>query len=76
MNKWLLSYIKDRQQSTIANGQKSDCSQIIKGVPQGSVCGPILFTLYVSDMAVAVNFEPHLFADDMNIFSFNADINN
>ena len=76
VNKWFSSYLKNRQQFTIANGQKSDYGQINKGVPQGSVLGPILFTLYVNDMAMALNFKPRLFADDTNIFSFDADINN
>ena len=38
--------------------------------------GPVLFTLYVYDMAMVLNFKPCLFADDTNIFGFDADFNN
>ena len=76
VKKWFASYLNDRQQCTIANGQKSDYGQINKVVPQGSVLGPILFTLYLNDMAMAINFKPRLFVDDTNIFSFDADSNN
>ena len=44
------------------------------GVPQGSVLGPILFTLYVNDMPNATSAKPRLFADDTWLFSFHANI--
>ena len=43
---------------------------IYKGVPQGSVLGPILFTLYVNDTPNATKLIPRLFADDTNVFNF------
>ena len=51
-------------------GKNSSLSHICKGVPQGSVLGPILFTLYVNDMPSATSLEPRLFADDTNLFNF------
>ena len=57
-------------QYTSLNGKTSSLSHICKGVPQGSVLGPILFTLYVNDMPSAISLEPRLFADDTNLFNF------
>jgi hypothetical protein len=37
------------------------------GIPQGSVLGPILFDLYITDLPDAVESEAYVFADDTNI---------
>ena len=43
---WLHSYLKERRQYTVINNIASDLSGVSTGVPQGSVLGPTLFTLY------------------------------
>ena len=67
---WFSSYLKNGKQFTIANGESSKLDYIYKGVPQGSVLGPILFKLYVNDMPNATKLIPRLFADDTNVFNF------
>ena len=58
------SYLQERTQTTIVNGEKSNPAKIICGVPQGSILGPLLFLLYINDLATASLFEVRLFADD------------
>ena len=67
---WFASYLSNRKQYTFANGTNSSYGLISKGIPQGSVLGPILFTLYVNDMPHSTTLEPRLFADETNIFNF------
>ena len=74
IHNWFATYLKNRKQFTFVNGEKSRLGQITKGVPQGSVLGSILFTLYVNDMPNATKLIPRLFADDTNIFNFGNDI--
>ena len=48
---------------------------VLCGVPQGSILGPILFILYINDMCnVSTFFKPILFADDTNLFYSGKDI--
>ena len=66
---WFSSYLSDRYQFTCVNSVCSDLAKISCGVPQGSVLGPILFLIYVNDIANAVPKEKvKLFADDTNLF--------
>ena len=62
--KFLRSYLSNRHQICIINGQKSTSRQITCGVPQGSILGPLLFLLFINDLPEACNFEVRLFADD------------
>ena len=68
--KWFDSYIKDREQQCIVNGQLSSSKKIICGVPQGSILGPLLFLLYINDMPDSLNnTTPSLYADDSEIYA-------
>ena len=67
--KWLKSYLSNRTQFVDYNGQFSETRHIICGVPQGSILGPLLFLIYINDLANVSNvLEFILFADDTNIF--------
>ena len=62
---WFKSYLANRQQKvTFKNGTSS--SRLIDiGIPQGSILGPLLFTLYINDLPKAIhNVQVDMYADD------------
>ncbi len=68
---WFSSYLTDRLQCVKISGQKSTSKPLSCGVPQGSVLGPILFTIYtlpVGDIIRSHNAGYHLYADDTQLF--------
>ena len=48
----------------MVNGVKSDWAPVLSGVPQGTVLGPLLFSLYINDITEDIDSELRLFADD------------
>ena len=67
---WFHSYLSDRYQSTSVNNSSSSPSQLMYGVPQGSVLGPILLVLCttpLSDIIANQSVNRQLFADDTQL---------
>ena len=52
---WMKNFLVGRKQKVALNSHVSDWSSVSSGMPQGSVLGPILFNIYVSDMPLIVN---------------------
>ena len=48
----------------VVTGVKSDRATVVSGVPQGTVLGPLLFSLYINDISADIESEIRLFADD------------
>ena len=48
----------------MVNGIKSDWAPVVSCVPQGTVLGPLLFSLYINDISADIESEIRLFADD------------
>ena len=65
----LESYLSNRKQFVDMDGTTSDTQNVTKGVPQGSVLGPILFLLYINDLNYIMEaLQKILFADDTVLF--------
>ena len=67
---WFESYLSDRTQSVVVDGLMSTPIPLVFGVPQGSVLGPVLFTLYsqpLSDVIICHSCDYHKYADDTEI---------
>ena len=64
----------NRKQFVSVNNAPFKKQNIICGVPQGSVLGPLLFSIYINDLPKASNFETRLFADNTALFLINTNL--
>ena len=65
---WLKAFITDRKQRIIVDGVLSPLADVLSGVPQGTVLGPLLFLIYIDDMTNVVQHSSmKLFADDFKL---------
>ena len=66
---WITSYLSGRSQKVVTGSGESGWEGVINGVPQGSVLGPLLFTILVSDISDAIKRgRYHLYADDTQLY--------
>ena len=68
---WLASFLNSeaRKQAVVVDGRISSLSPVISGVPQGTVLGPVLFLIHISDIATGLsqNTTASSFADDTRV---------
>ena len=66
---WVKSYLSDRKQQVKTENEVSDFISLKNGVPQGSILGPLLFTIMVLDIRQHINFASHhSYADDLQLY--------
>ena len=67
---WCESYLSNRRQRVVLDGISSSWSDVLSGVPQGSLLGPLFFVIFISDLPEVVppGSSIALYADDCKCF--------
>ena len=72
--KVLKHFFTKRKQSVLWSGQSFSWTNVKAGVPQGCILQPMLFLIYVNDLADGLSSNTSLFADDTSLFSVIRDL--
>ena len=65
---WIHNFLSNRQECVVVNGTISSEAQVRSGIPQGSVLGPLLFLIHISDINYEITDSTvSCFADDTRI---------
>ena len=70
----LSSFLSDRKQRVLLNGQTSEWRNVTAGIPQGSILGPLLFLIYINHLSGDLSSKVKSFADGTSLFSVTHDI--
>ena len=67
---WIHQFLVNMKQMVKIQGIVSESAEVVSGVPQGTVLGPILFLIFVSDIDEGLNYSwASSFADDTRLVS-------
>ena len=65
---WLKNFLNGRKQRVVINGKASEWTNVLSGIPQGSILGPVLFIIFINDLPGVVGSVCKLFADDCKLY--------
>lgn len=66
---WINNWLTGRNQQVVIEGEKMKSKEVKSGVPQGSILGPVLFTIYVNDLEENTSSTISKFADDTKLIA-------
>jgi hypothetical protein len=66
---WITNFLLERKQKVALNGSNWKWTDVTSGIPQWSVHGPILFTIYINDLPDIVQNVAKLFSDDTKLYA-------
>ena len=64
---WFIDYLSNRKQRVLVDGVHSSWRDVLAGIPQGSILGPLLFLIFINDIINDINCIIRLFADDTSL---------
>jgi hypothetical protein len=67
MLEWIQNFLLGRKQRVMIGGTGSEWAEVVSGVPQRSVLGPVLFICYINDMPQSITSMIYMYADDTKI---------
>jgi len=67
---WTQAFLTDRKQRVVVNSCPSAWLEVLSGIPQGSVLGPMLFVIFGNDLPDMIHNTTHIFADDKRLIVF------
>ena len=62
------NFLNERKQRVVINGKSSKWSDVLSGIPQGSLLRPLLFIIYINDLPGVVGSVCKLFADECKLY--------
>jgi hypothetical protein len=66
--RWIGLWLTGRKQRVVINSVESDWKDVLSGVPQGSILGPLLFIIFINDIDLNIGNKILKFADDTKLF--------
>ena len=66
---WIRAFLSGRTQKVRVGEETSGVAPVLSGIPQGSILGPVLFTLFINDLPKCVESVCKIFADDTKMYN-------
>ncbi len=76
MYNWIKDFLFGRMQRVRVNKEVSPETEVLSGIPQGSILGPVLFTIFINDLPDCIETTCKIFADDTKIYDISSNCTN